>query len=790
MRLKFAVQAVWLSFVLVVGALGWSIAGPAGALVENPPDMTVYLSSTTNGSVGGVTFGDEDVIAYDMATDSWSMVFDGSDVGLASADVDGFAVVSLDPFVIEMSFTAGRSVAGIGSVDDSDVVRFSGTGGENTSGGFLLVIDGSDIGLSTNNEDIDALGRSGSDFVFSTLGPFNVPGLTGDDEDLVSFSATSIGSGTAGVTSLLLDGSPIGLAPTDVVGVSVDQAGGVTYGATLTSFSIGGVSGDANDVFSFPTMNDPAMIVFDGDLHGFGAERIDGLHIGVGPGSTEPGSADLEVALEANTGSIAVGGVIEYTATVTNNGPDTAANALLDGNLPASLTLSAITGCAQNQQTLPCLIGSIESGQSEVLTVSALVGPSASGSVGFGVETSSAVTDPIAANNTASTLTNVVAAPVASDDGPADNSVPGDPFHIEQNATLTATDGSAEDLLNNDSLGDPAGALTRFGGGDLGGLVTDNQAGIPATFGVGGSLNLGADGSFSFTAPSGFTGPFSFDYRVENAFGSSDATVTIFVGARPSTTVYLSSTTSGVAGGIVFADEDIVSYDTATDTWAMVFDGSDLGLVTADIDGFHIASFDPLVIDLSLTAPRTLPGAGSTDDSDVVTFTGTGGPNTSGTFALLIDGSDLGLSSGGEDIDAVAMSGTSHLFSTIGNFNIPGGLLGGDEDLLSLIPTSTGSVTTGALSRLFDGSDVGFASSDLTAAWADPDSSDIYGAGQGNYTVGGINGDSDDVFAFSGTTGENTAGTAEIVFDGDLVGFGGEQIDGLHIVVTDTPVEP
>jgi hypothetical protein len=215
----------------------------------------------------------------------------------------------------------------------------------------------------------------------------------------------------------------------------------------------------------------------------------------------------------------------------------------------------------------------------------------------------------------------------------------------------------------------------------------------------------------------------------------------------------------------------------------MLFDGSDVGLGGADVDGFHIVGFDPLTINLSLTAPRSVAGLGVVDDSDVFTFTGMGGPNTSGLFSLLIDSSDLGLSSGGEDVDAVGMIDADHLFSTIGSFNIPGGLTGRDEDLLSFSPTSTGSVTTGALTLAFDGSDVGMSAEDLTGVWYDPASGEINGAALGNYTIAGTPADGDDVFAFAGTTGSATSGTARIVFDGDLVGFGGEQIDGVHLMV-------
>ena len=48
--------------------------------------------------------------------------------------------------------------------------------------------------------------------------------------------------------------------------------------------------------------------------------------------------------------------------------------------------------------------------------------------------------------------------------------------------------------------------------------------------------------------------------------------------------IYVSSSTDGTAGGVSFADEDILSYDTGR-SWSMVFDGSDVG-VTVDLNAF------------------------------------------------------------------------------------------------------------------------------------------------------------------------------------------------------------
>jgi hypothetical protein len=124
-------------------------------------------------------------------------------------------------------------------------------------------------------------------------------------------------------------------------------------------------------------------------------------------------------------------------------------------------------------------------------------------------------------------------APTAVADEPAAGSVPGDAFHSALNTPLTSG-ATTPTLLANDVRGSPLANVAFFGGGSLGGTVTSNAAGSTVTFGTGGSLQVNSDGSFAFTPSTGFTGVFSFSYRIQNSSGTSDAPVTFAVGVRPS----------------------------------------------------------------------------------------------------------------------------------------------------------------------------------------------------------------------------------------------------------------
>ncbi|HUU83801.1 MAG TPA: S8 family serine peptidase [Phycisphaerae bacterium] len=213
----------------------------------------VWMVFTANVTVPGVgTVTNEDIVAYNLGTGTWSLVFDGSDVGLSSLAINGMA--ALPDGDILLTFTAAGTVGGL-SVDDSDIVRFTPTSlGPTTAGAFSFYFDGSDVGLTKNDEDIDAIGLTASgQLIVSVIGNFAGTGASGVDEDLFVFNATSLGSVTAGSFAMYFDGSDVGLntsSDEDVDAAGLTSSGSILL-STLGSFSVTGVSGDDEDVFEF-----------------------------------------------------------------------------------------------------------------------------------------------------------------------------------------------------------------------------------------------------------------------------------------------------------------------------------------------------------------------------------------------------------------------------------------------------------------------------------------------------------------------------------------------------------
>ena len=254
--------------------------------------------------------------------------------------------------------------------------------------------------------------------------------------------------------------------------------------------------------------------------------------------------------------------------------------------------------------------------------------------------------------------------------------------------------------------------------------------------------------------------------------------------------ILVSSATNGKVGSLKFSDEDILAYDVMTQQWLMYFDGADVGVGNTDVDAFHIMADGSIL--MSFDKPLRTPFLGVIADADIVKFTPTQlGNDTIGTFSLYFDGSNVGLTSGNEDIDAIALDASGNLvLSTVGSYSVPG-LSGGDEDLIRFAATTLGTNTAGNWTLLFDGSDVALNSGqeDVAGAWIDPTQGDLYLSTKGNFQVSSNNasgGDSDDIFGcMLSSAGNDTACTFFAFFDGDLVGFR-KAIDGISLVLGGT----
>jgi hypothetical protein len=251
----------------------------------SPTPALLYLSLQIDTTIDGQAVANEDILAWD-GTD-FTLLMDGSDVGLGGLTIRAFSVISENEILL--SFTAPGTVGGI-SVDDSDIVIFTATSlGDVTDGSFELFFDGSDVGLTTNGEDIDAIEllENGS-LLISTVGNLRGTGASGADEDILVFTPTSLGSATAGSFSLFFDGSDVGLSgrSEDVDATAFSSDGRILL-STAGNFATNGVSGADDDVFVFTPFSlggntsgsFASALFFDRSQHGFGGNDVLGIDL-------------------------------------------------------------------------------------------------------------------------------------------------------------------------------------------------------------------------------------------------------------------------------------------------------------------------------------------------------------------------------------------------------------------------------------------------------------------------------------------------------------------------------
>jgi len=279
--------------IILTARFSLSIAFAMALATSAFADM-IYVSGSSAGTAGGISFQDEDIMVLDTGSGSWSIYFDGSDVGLAGgADVNAFTI--LGDGNILMSFDSPVTVGGL-SVQGADIVEFTPTSiGATTSGTFSLFFDGSDVGFSLKKSNVDAISFTPDErLVISLDNNFEIltsggGTLAGMDEDLIVFNATSLGISTAGDFALYFDGSETGFTNPneDINGVSIDPVSAKVYLTVVRKFNVDGVKGGGLDIVNcepsnfapVSSCNSPLTIQFDGSDNDLGNKSVDGVFI-------------------------------------------------------------------------------------------------------------------------------------------------------------------------------------------------------------------------------------------------------------------------------------------------------------------------------------------------------------------------------------------------------------------------------------------------------------------------------------------------------------------------------
>ena len=177
----------------------------------------------------GVYIDDSDILLFTFTSEPgavtrgfFTIFFDGSDVGMTSSGEDINGLHEFEDGTLAVTTTGTAYVVGASNIKDEDVMLFTGTTGTSTSGSFEWIFDGSDVGLSSSSEELDALFYEWDDnLLFSTRGSFATPDDSGADEDIARFTGTTVNGSSIGTVSRTLDLSDFGLSEEDVDAISM-----------------------------------------------------------------------------------------------------------------------------------------------------------------------------------------------------------------------------------------------------------------------------------------------------------------------------------------------------------------------------------------------------------------------------------------------------------------------------------------------------------------------------------------------------------------------------------------
>ena len=251
------------------------------------PDDDPVVSFTTPGTVGpncndgtDIHYGVGDMVLYWAKFECWLPWFDAEGSGLpAGTDINalhdecGPTEPRCDLYFV---FAKAQRVPDVGRVQPHDIVGAQWVEGtQDIADNFWLVFDGSDVGLTTASERIDALFLFDEDRppayahcaelgLGSTVGNYRVRDqwgnwLTGGGEDILGFCASSLGPDTAGYWFIYHDGSAEGMPRHALIGLAREE-GNKAIGRfnflTKGPFQVDQADGGAGDVFEFSTYND------------------------------------------------------------------------------------------------------------------------------------------------------------------------------------------------------------------------------------------------------------------------------------------------------------------------------------------------------------------------------------------------------------------------------------------------------------------------------------------------------------------------------------------------------
>ncbi len=639
--------------------------------------------------------------------------------------------------------TNDNEVIGADTFNSEDVFVFRPTtAGDYSSGTFFLLIDGSDIGLGK----VTGISLVEQDTVVGgeTLKAGEILlAHDGSGKNIIRFEADSLESDTAGTTAVLLQGSDVNIGQNigalhlvqadTAIGDTTLQAGQLLVGLIANDSTVGDtptISVTRQDVFVLDitatgagTSAATASAFFEGADENLdqNAETVWGVSAQF---NRAPTLADASFSLDENSAN----GTLIGTLSASDAQNDTLHYTITAGNTDNAFAIDAATG---QITVLDNTALDFEIHQTLTFTVAAIDI--------HGAYQSATVT--VTLNNLDEAGTN---------DAP-ENTIPVTQV-VDRNGILlfSATTGTELSISDFDAATNPVevtltatnGTFNLSGNKGLSFSVGDGVGDAVMTFtGTVADINTALEGS-TFVASSGFVGAASLQLTTDDlgnagtggALSDTD-TCQIQVEARAQRlwmTLEDDVSTTGnadipsISGGDVLVYQQITQVETSNvdaleSTTAGSFDYRfDLDDISGSdgntrVDAIHYVKSDILVGGIQLLAgdvlfstdarKETIDGVSYQDEDLILYRPTTAGDYSAGSFARLIDGSDIGIG----DIRGISLVEST---TVIGGVTLNSGELllahdGSPGDIVLYTPTSLGDTTAGTTSVLVSGSDAG-----------------------------------------------------------------------------------
>ena len=254
-------------------------------------DFVLSKGDNIGNMLGGITFGDGDMVSYCSDTNMASILFAETTIS-PSPDIDAFTILPNGNYVLSVLFN-NRTLGGI-EFDDGDLVEYNPVTG---TASFFHLGEADFTGATANVGDINAVDFVDDRYiVFSlTAASTTFRGVDYSDGDLIQYSISD------GIVTLLLDEATLcDDGDCDIVAVHVLSNGNYVM-STFSDEMISGQLFHNGDLFEYNPTTDSATLYFsESNFTDTNGHNIDAVHVFETPMGDNLGDMDCSGAVDLN----------------------------------------------------------------------------------------------------------------------------------------------------------------------------------------------------------------------------------------------------------------------------------------------------------------------------------------------------------------------------------------------------------------------------------------------------------------------------------------------------------